>query len=197
MDDSVLPKSMAGRWRRIAALDARVRPGWMGGWLPRGGQALVELAFVLPMSILLLLGAADLGRAFYEAEAIHQAVSAGALEAMNTAHVTACPSPCLPSKEPCFGDTGVTCANDHVLCAMTRAVPWPNGGDCRVPNSSDTIFLGTPDNPTQDRWVAADWDPNDAFTITMHHTFRFITPFLSQTKTLTLTSSITANRKVQ
>jgi len=51
----------------------------------RSGQAIIELAFVLPIVMLLLLGAADVGRAFYEAIVIQNAAEAGSLAAVDFA----------------------------------------------------------------------------------------------------------------
>jgi hypothetical protein len=163
-------------------------------WRSRA-QSLVELAFVLPSAMFLLLGAADLGRAFYESQAIHEAVQVGALVAMDHSRDSHCsPVACAPAVAPCFSDIGVTCANDQVICAITAALPWQNGGsDCRTPNSKDTITLGTTANPSGP-WTAADWVPDATFVITMNHTFNFITPFLSTTQTRTLTATVRAER---
>ena len=47
------------------------------------GQSLVELAFILPVFALILVGVADLGRAFYESVAIQSAAEAGSLTALD------------------------------------------------------------------------------------------------------------------
>jgi Flp pilus assembly protein TadG len=47
------------------------------------GQSLVELAFILPVFALILVGVADLGRAFYESVAIQSAAEAGGLTALD------------------------------------------------------------------------------------------------------------------
>jgi len=47
----------------------------------RRGQSLVELAFVLPTLLLLILSSVDLGRAFYESIAIQGAAEVGSLVA--------------------------------------------------------------------------------------------------------------------
>lgn len=53
----------------------------MGGWErlhEHGGQGLVEFALALPVLLLILLGLADFGRAFYYTTAISNAARAGA-----------------------------------------------------------------------------------------------------------------------
>ena len=56
-------------WRRTAA---------RGAGAPRRGQSLVELALMLPLITLILLGAVDLGRAFYSYVELTNAVKQGA-----------------------------------------------------------------------------------------------------------------------
>jgi PKD repeat protein len=63
---------------RRPALVARPATAWARG---RRGQALVELALLLPVMLLLLVAAADLGRIFYARIAVTNAARAGALEA--------------------------------------------------------------------------------------------------------------------
>lgn len=45
---------------------------------PRRGQSLVEMALVLPIVIMLMLGLLDFGRAFYTLVALHDAADEGA-----------------------------------------------------------------------------------------------------------------------
>ena len=47
------------------------------------GQSLVELGFILPVFMLIIVGVADLGRAFYESVAIQGAAEAGGLTALD------------------------------------------------------------------------------------------------------------------
>jgi hypothetical protein len=160
-------------------------------------QAFVEFGLVMFALVLLFAAVVDLGRAFYEAQAMHQAVGAGALVAMEPSRVTDCSSACSPTSPPCFADTGVACANDEVMCAITAAVPWRIiGGDCRLPNSGDTITLASQASPAGP-WTASDWAGGSTYTIKMTHNFKYITPILSSTKTLTLSAVMTANRNSQ
>src|SRR4051794_13939403 len=58
-------------------------------------QAITELALVFPIFMVILLGVVDLGRAFYQAMALHEAAQAGALVALDWQKVTdLCPIPC-------------------------------------------------------------------------------------------------------
>lgn len=64
------------------------RTGSSGG--TESGQSLVELALVLPVLLLIVLGVADLGRAFYYSTAIANAARAGAVyAALNPSTATA------------------------------------------------------------------------------------------------------------
>jgi PKD repeat protein len=63
---------------KAAGLTRRPPTAWGRG---RRGQALVELALLLPVMLLLLVAAADLGRIFYARIAVTNAARAGALEA--------------------------------------------------------------------------------------------------------------------
>ncbi len=181
---------------RPRAMLTRAIDGWRLTPRREPAQAFTEFAAISLAALLLLVGVVDLGRVFYQAQAIHQAVGAGALVAVDPSRVTNCSSACSPTAAPCYSDTGVACANDQVKCAITAAVPWGNGGDCRTPNPDDTITLGTAANPSGP-WTAADWAPGSSYTITMTHTFRFITPMLSSSKTLTLSAAMTAHRNPQ
>src|SRR3712207_553392 len=49
------------------------------GWRSRLGQSMVELALMLPVIILILLGTVDLGRAFFDYVRLTNAVREGAL----------------------------------------------------------------------------------------------------------------------
>ncbi|MHB1413914.1 MAG: TadE/TadG family type IV pilus assembly protein [Chloroflexota bacterium] len=52
------------------------------------GQSLVELALLLPMLVMILLGALDLGRAFYSYAAVANATRTGAAYAINATGLT-------------------------------------------------------------------------------------------------------------
>src|SRR5215212_2619382 len=64
--------SLRRRWLRLVVERARPRSR---------GQAIVELAIVLPMILVLLAAGADLARIFHSQVAIESAARAGALEA--------------------------------------------------------------------------------------------------------------------
>jgi Flp pilus assembly protein TadG len=49
----------------------------------RRAQSIIELAFVLPTFLLLMLGAVDLGRAFYESIAIQNSAQVGSVTALD------------------------------------------------------------------------------------------------------------------
>lgn len=92
------------------------------------GQSLVELALALPILLLILLGLADFGRAFYYTTIISNAARAGAaylsqnpaagqLAATNTNSV----------KSKVCNETGLFAYNDPANCALT--VQPPTGTD--------------------------------------------------------------------
>ena len=56
--------------------------------LGRRGQSLVELALLLPMLVMILLGALDLGRAYYSYAAVANATRTGAAYAINATGLT-------------------------------------------------------------------------------------------------------------
>lgn len=54
----------------------------MGGeWMQRKGQSLVEVALVLPVLLMLMLGLLDLGRAYYTMVSLRDAADEGAMYA--------------------------------------------------------------------------------------------------------------------
>jgi Flp pilus assembly protein TadG len=129
------------------------------------------MALILPTLLLLIVGVADLSRAFYAAMSIRQAAQAGALYAVNWTNVTSlCPNPCATDTTRTFikqNPTGITITDADII--LTPADAWSN-------------------NPS------LGWKPNQSFTITVNHTFNFITPVLSNTKLLQLTTTVTATR---
>src|SRR5712691_5470374 len=82
----------------------------------QGGQSLVEFALALPLLLLILLGLADFGRAFYYTTAIANAARAGAEYA---AHATV-NSPNAPFSDQIklkvCNETGLIDYNDAVWC---------------------------------------------------------------------------------
>src|SRR4051812_47006274 len=56
----------------------------------RRAQAITELALVLPLLAVILVGVADLGRAFYQTISLHEAVQAGALASLDSSRFPDC-----------------------------------------------------------------------------------------------------------
>jgi hypothetical protein len=78
----------------------------------RRGQALVELAIILPVLLLLMLAALDLGRIFYARIAVTNAAREGAMEA---------------TRNPGSWSPGAACSTSNtIMCAATREAQ--NGG---------------------------------------------------------------------
>lgn len=89
---------------------------------PRG-QAIVELAIVLPVLMLLLVAAIDLGRIFYARIAVENAARAAAMEA---------------SLDPTSWAAGSACSTaNRVMCAATREAA--NGGFVLITPSDVTL----------------------------------------------------------
>jgi hypothetical protein len=126
------------------------------GW---GGQSAVELALMMPLLALLLLGAADLGRAFYYYTRLTNAVSAGAMygivnpwsvqQPCSGLGVPTCPDPYnIKFYVKREGSLGLQDSDITVQCYVDRsATPVSytdiNGaskpGDCRGAGSGDTM----------------------------------------------------------
>ncbi len=95
LPDTPRNPSQRRRWaerhpRRPISSARSLRPG-------RRGQALVELALILPVLLLLLAGAVDLGRAWYSQITITNAAREGALEAGMNPDSYAAGQPCSDS----------------------------------------------------------------------------------------------------
>jgi Flp pilus assembly protein TadG len=117
------------------------------------GQAVVELAVILPILLVLLASAADLGRVFYSSVVVENAARAGALEASRN------PTSFVPGG-PCDVYT------NRVLCAVQReSSPVV---DIAV---TDVAVACTPD-PCAD-------DLGNTVTVTVQGHFGLITPFLA------------------
>jgi Flp pilus assembly protein TadG len=141
------------RWRR--------RPRQVAA---RRGQSLVELALLLPVLALIVLGTVDLGRAFFAYERLVNAAREGALfgvhyPAQLTATSTTTPSSADPynvvyrvrqesasasgTADPDLGITVTSDGNSDVRCYAGRSTtPLATGsfaGDCSTAKSGDTI----------------------------------------------------------
>ena len=92
------------------------------------GQSLVELALALPLLLLILLGLADFGRAFYYTTIIANAARAGA--AYLSQNPTAGQQPATNAnsvKSKVCNETGLFGYNDPSTCSLTveRIAPGP------------------------------------------------------------------------
>lgn len=129
------------------------------------GQALVELALILPILLLLVAGAIDLGRAFYTQVTITNAAREGALEA---------------ALNPDSYDAGQPCADDNrVVC---RAIRETNGSFVTVDHTDVTMEChpaGAPPGASPIVCVeGTSGSPNTAW-VTVSGDFSLVTPLLS------------------
>jgi len=113
----------------------------------RSGQAIIGLAVVLPIVMLLLLGAADVGRAFFEAIVIQNAAEAGSLAAGHFA------------RNANGGSTG-NAADRSQIKSSTNPDVFP--------------FIQIQD---ADITLDIQWSPDTPYTITVTRNFHLITPF--------------------
>jgi Flp pilus assembly protein TadG len=103
------------------------------------GNSLVELAVLMPMLILILAGAAELGRVAYESNAVTNAAYAGAFygaqnhgTASDTANITAAAvsdganvaglTATTATSCTCSDGTTITCANAAAKCASPARI---------------------------------------------------------------------------
>jgi hypothetical protein len=108
----------------------------------RLGQAMVEMAIVAPVLVLLMLGAADLGRAFYLDIEVTGASRAGVRTAI-VGQVTDIglavrsePNSAIPNDVPTWGDTGPGGTNDCDPNAPSHLCGDPSG-------CPPSVFTGT------------------------------------------------------
>jgi cell division septation protein DedD len=121
--------------------------------LGRRGQSLVELAIVLPILLLLLGGAIDLGRAFFARTAIENSAKEGAF----------------------FGATRPNCDDAAAGCADPANVEWHvvnESPGLAVTWTAECFRVGTPVSLAA---CAAD----DTYRVTVNHRFNLVTPLLS------------------
>ena len=105
---------------------------------PASGQAIVELALILPVLLLLLVGALDLGRVFYSQITINDAAREGALEG---------------AKNPTSFIAGTACtsANKDANRIMCRTLNEARGGFVTVAPADVSVACSTgacPATPT-------------------------------------------------
>jgi Flp pilus assembly protein TadG len=112
----------------------------MGGWdgvrlmAEDAGQSLVELALALPVLLLILLGVADFGRAFYYTTAIANAVRAGAEYAAKNAGngANATTIGYKVCNETGFVSYSPTATCPGMLVSVSPSPPVPGGADVTV-----------------------------------------------------------------
>jgi Flp pilus assembly protein TadG len=138
--------------RRILTL-RRLSERWkrsLGGCHGRSrGQSLVELALMLPLIALILVGTVDLGRAFFAYMRLTNAVREGALygmiypaqiDANSVLGVSADPNNIVYQVQQESGDQKLTISSSDVLCYQERTTALKNGnGNCRQASPGDTI----------------------------------------------------------
>jgi Flp pilus assembly protein TadG len=91
-----------------------------------GGQSLVELALALPLLLLILLGLADFGRAFYYTTIISNAAREGAAYLSQNPSAGQLPATNANSvKSKVCNETGLFAYNDPANCPLTVQPPAP------------------------------------------------------------------------
>ena len=99
-----------------------------GGMRADGGQSFIELALALPILLLLLVGLADFGRAFYYTSIISNAAKAGAAYLSQNPAKGLLPATNVGSvKSKVCNETGLFPYNDPTNCPLT--VEPPGGSD--------------------------------------------------------------------
>jgi Flp pilus assembly protein TadG len=165
-----------GRWRQDSgrlqptSTDFSERPPVTGRPAARG-QALVELALVVPILFFLSLAAIDLGRVFYSLITVTNAARAGAMEA---------------AYHPDSWSSGTPCADtNRVMCAATR----------ESTNSFVTVTAADV-SMTCSTACTKGASPANRVTVTVAGQFSLITPLLAPFiggQTITLRSASTAD----
>lgn len=132
----------------------------------RRGQSLVELALIMPLLALLLIGAVDLGRAFIAYTRLTSVVREGALYGSHS------PSSTAEIQNRAYGDANgqlgtnavdvIINATTDIRCYQgqtTTPVAATTPGDCTALNASGTSLIV----------------PGDSIQVTAHYSFRPIT----------------------
>jgi hypothetical protein len=140
------------------------------------GQSLVEFALVLPILLLLLAGAIDLGRAYFSAISLENAVKEGAF---------------FGARDPeCATDATTNCDDPgnveaRLAVELHGLTPSSFQAKCFVPGTTDFSGAGK---------VLADCEDGDLYYVRAQVPFTLITPILSFLigSPITLTSDATA-----
>jgi Flp pilus assembly protein TadG len=101
-----------------------------------GGQSLVEIALALPLLLLILVGLADLGRAFYYTTAVASAARQGASYVASTAS----PDPSTLTTKACRA-TGFDPAGNCGAALQATNVTNTTGCDGAGPSASGTVAV--------------------------------------------------------
>jgi Flp pilus assembly protein TadG len=152
------------------------------------GQSLVELALALPVILLLGLGVADIGRAYYYREAVanaaRQALRVAVLQPQQATGNTACAgggtsaslSTILP---PASGNTLATIGNEASLESTSNGQPSGTG----ISGATMTVTWHCASNLAVTNTTATSTDPQDtgsaAVQVQVVYPMSLITPFLS------------------
>ena len=133
---------------RVQAVRARLRARF-----GRRGQSLVEFAVVLPLLLLLLGGAIDLGRVFFARVAVESAAKEGVL----------------------FGARSPGCDVDRAGCADPGNVEW------HIRNEAPGVDLTWDAECLRGGAPVAlgSCEANDTYRVTIEYTFNLVTPILS------------------
>ena len=152
------------------------------------GQSLVELALALPVILILGLGVADIGRAYYYREAVanaaRQALRTAVLEPQQATGNTACAgggssaslSTTLP---PASGNTLATIGNEASLESTSNGQP----SGTAISGATITVTWHCASNVALTTATAASTDPQNtgsaAVDVQVTYPMSLITPFLS------------------
>lgn len=153
----------------------------------RGGQSLVELALALPIVLILGLGVADVGRAFFYREAIgnaaRQAIRTAVLQPQQATGNTACAgggssaslSTTLP---PASGNTLATIGNEASLESTSNGQP----SGTTISGATMTVTWHCANNLAVTNATATSTDPSDTgsagIDVQIVYSMTLITPFL-------------------
>ncbi len=162
----------------ISAELARPSDGPEGPVARRGlrerGQSIVEVALILPIALVLMAGAIDMGRLFFARVAIENAAREGAVFAANNPRC----------------DTA-----ERSDCGDPNTVDWRVRNEATSLDGLVTSFTCDAPNGTP-RGSVADCSDGDSFTVTVGDQFEFVTPLLTPIFGSTMMLEATATSRV-